>query len=253
MEYRARLLKSTLVATGTLSFDLEIETKGFSFKPGQATTLSFAPEDPLTDNSRIFSMCTAPAELPFVSFATRLTPGSAFKQALTTAQPGRSFILGDPFGDFTLPEEGDMRTLVFLAGGIGITPFRSMIRHLHRSKDSSPKIVLMTVNRTREETPFFFEYAEWMKSGRVFWVPVLTQNGNPSPESRQEKIGETMLRIQEKTGESAQYYLAGPPAMVDNFHQMLLGQFLVSETQILEDMFFGYLPHSDQPRPNDHS
>lgn len=241
MDYSARLVRSSSAATGTLFVEFEVVTPGFSFQPGQASLFSFPPEFPLGDKSRIFSLCSAPSEIPRLSIATRLTPGSAFKEALSKIQPGQPFLVEEATGEFLLPGGETPGTLVFLAGGIGITPFRSMIRELRHRKDSRFRILLMTVNRTGDETPFLSECQEWMRAGRLTWIPVLTREDLPPGVSRQERIEEGLSRVLKEAGENSLLYLAGPPGMVDTFHQTLLGQFLVEEPRIKSDMFFGYL------------
>ncbi len=241
MEYSARLLRTAPIAAGTLRADMEIADPAFTFEAGQSSLFSFPADFPLADRSRIFSFCSAPGELPSVSIATRLTPGSDFKEALSKAPPGQIFLIGEPSGDFVLPRGKGPKNVVLLAGGIGITPFRSMIRSLRNQKESPFRIFLMTVNRTGEETPFLTECQEWERDGSVEWLPVRTKEGIPPGGSRQERIYEGLARILERAGEGSLLYLAGPPAMVDAFHQSLLGQFLVEEVRIKSEMFYGYL------------
>ena len=241
MEFSARLLRTLPVAAGTLLAEFEIPDASFTFEAGQASLFSFPPDSPLADRSRTFSLCSAPEELPSVSIATRLTPGSAFKEALSGARPGQNFLIEEASGDFILPREEGPKNVIFLAGGIGITPFRSMVRSLKIRKSSPFKIFLMTVNRTADETPFLQECQEWEREGRLAWIPVLTKEGLPPGGSRQEQIDEGLERILEMAGEDSFLYLSGPPAMVDAFHQTLLGQFLVEESRIRSEMFYGYL------------
>jgi len=247
--FSARLIRSTFVASRTLQVELEALAATFSFKPGQAIVLTLPENGDGSDRTRIFSLCSAPFELPRIAVATRLTPGSAFKAHLEKLRPGEELLIEDPFGDFVLPEPiGTSPPFVFLAGGIGITPFRSMIReHLHRK--SSVRIFLLTVNRTEEETPFLSECREWAASGSLSWVPVLTQStltpgGNPASLSpgRQERINAAIGQVIESAGPSSLFYVAGPPAMVDSLEQTLLGQFLIPSSQIRTDLFFGYGP-----------
>lgn len=82
-----------------------------------------------------------------------------------------------------------------------------------------------------------------MKERTALWIPVLTQEGLPPAGSRQERIEEGLSRILDMAGVESLLYLSGPPAMVDAFHQILLGQFLVEEPRIKSEMFYGYLAH----------
>jgi ferredoxin-NADP reductase len=246
--FTARLVQSSLIASRTLFVILELSGSGFSFHPGQSITLSFADEPP-SDRTRIFSLCTAPFELPRIGIATRLGSGSEFKKHLEQAGPGMEFHVDLPFGDFLLPESSEApSSFVFLAGGIGITPFRSMIRdHLHST--NSERFFLVTINRNEGETPFLPECRELSLTENVSWHPVYTQEKNGAAQNspgsaetreRHERIVSTLEQILEKTGPMPLFYIAGPPALVDSLEQILLGQFLVPSERIRTDLFFGY-------------
>src|SRR5512147_863669 len=124
--YRVKLLEKHEAAEGTLVFSVE-KPDGFGFRAGQAAELTLVdpPETDDEGNARTFSIVAAPFEKA-LTFATRLRD-TAFKRVLRDMAPGTGLLLDGPFGSFTL-HENRRKPAVFLAGGIGITPFMSIIR-----------------------------------------------------------------------------------------------------------------------------
>jgi ferredoxin-NADP reductase len=251
--FTARLARASMIASRTLFLEFDLPGAGMSFLPGQATTLTFKNTESTEDISRIFSLCSAPYELPRIGIATRLT-GSVFKEHLERSRPGQEFTLIPPFGDFIPPDSlRGPSSCVFMAGGIGITPFRSLIReHLHKKDPGT--FFLMTVNRSEADTPFLPDCRQWALAPGISWYPVVSQendgsgssslpeNGAQDPRNRQERIAAAIEQILEKAGVNPLFFIAGPPGMVDSLKQTLLGQFLVSSEQIRTDLFFGYGP-----------
>ena len=120
--YKVELKRREEVAEGTMAYYFE-KPAGFQFKAGQFAndTPIDPPEAAVEGNLRTFSLASAPLEEDLL-VATRM-PDTAFKRVL---KQERKIKLGGPFGAFTLYSDST-RPAVFLAGGIGITPFRSMI------------------------------------------------------------------------------------------------------------------------------
>src|SRR5262249_2691715 len=113
------------VADGTMAFHFE-KPEGFTFKAGQALELLLPdPAGGANDIGHAFSIVTAPFEDDLV-IATGMRD-SAYKKALKALQPGAQVRLDGPFGSLTIHNKRT-RAAVFIAGGIGITPFMSMIR-----------------------------------------------------------------------------------------------------------------------------
>jgi ferredoxin-NADP reductase len=121
----AKLLSRHEVAEGTMAFRFERPAK-WAFKAGQYLdmTLLDPPETDSEGNVRSFSIASGPHEETLM-VATRMRD-TAFKRVLRTMPLGTAVKIEGPSGEVTLPDSLK-RTSVFLAGGIGITPFRSMI------------------------------------------------------------------------------------------------------------------------------
>jgi ferredoxin-NADP reductase len=135
--------------------------------------------------------------------------------------PGTTVTLGQPLGALTLPEN-TATPLAFLAGGVGITPFRSMCRYATDAA-TSHQITLFYSNRTPEETPFLDELTAMPeRNNRLRVVATMTRAGEGSKWSGLTgRLGAEMIKGHFSAWESAQYYIAGPPVMADAMKQTL--------------------------------
>ena len=237
-----RLIHQDTVAQKTLAATFELPKVLYAFEPGQAAVLSLS-EGGAPGEGRTLSLASAPSELPLVTFATRTASGSSFKEALARARPGEEFFLSPAFGEFLLPSgEESSFPLIFLAGGIGITPFRSMLRECGSTlaKRAPLPPVLLTLNRTAEETPYHEECRQWNESGIARWVAVETRSPKSGGASREELVRRALEEILTQTGTEARLYLAGPPAMVDSLSEVLTASFGFPRERLTVDLFFGY-------------
>src|SRR5262245_47079101 len=237
--YASRLLNRVEVAEGTIAFHFEKPT-GFDFKPGQSADLTL-PNPPETDaegNVRTFSIASAPFEDQLM-FATRMRD-TAFKRSLKQAPPGTVVKMDPAMGSFML-HKNSVKPAVFLAGGIGITPFSSIVRQADH--DRAPhKLYLFYSNRRPEDAPFLDALQMLEKSNPNFHlVCTMTEMSK----SRKEWKGETGLINQEMLSrhltnlQGPIYYTAGPPAMVAGLRKMLVAA-NVDEDDIRTDDFAGY-------------
>src|SRR5713226_5716843 len=124
--FTSKLIGREEVAEGTMAFRFA-RPAGFEFKAGQSMNVGLVdpPETDGKGNRRTFSIVSAPFEGE-LAVATRMRD-TAFKRVLKGASAGKEVELRGPAGQFTLPP-GEAAPAVFLAGGIGITPFVSMLR-----------------------------------------------------------------------------------------------------------------------------
>jgi ferredoxin-NADP reductase len=156
--YPSKLIDRFEVADGTLAFAFE-RPAGFEFTAGQFLTLTL-PDPRYTDekgNRRTFSISSPPQDAGRLLIATRMT-GSALKRSLAEAPLGTHLSIFGPSGCFTLHED-PAAPAVFVAGGIGITPFRSIL-HDASSRQLPHPITLVYSNRTPEGAAFYGELIE---------------------------------------------------------------------------------------------
>jgi ferredoxin-NADP reductase len=152
--HTVKLLRREEVAERTMSFYFD-KPANFQFKPGQYVDCSLIdpPETDSEGNIRTFSIASAPAEKDLM-VATRMRD-TAFKRVMKTMPLGTELKIDGPLGSFTLHSNAS-RPAVFLAGGIGITPFRSMIVNATR-EGLAHRIVLFYSNRCPEDCAFLQE------------------------------------------------------------------------------------------------
>jgi ferredoxin-NADP reductase len=142
-----------------------------------------------------------------------------------------------PKGSFVLPEDTNQR-YVFLAGGIGITVFRSMLRYI-AEEDLPHRITLIYSNRDQESTPFLDELSEFEQARDRFRL-VLTMTEDPSWNGETRRIGPELLSDHLADDlRSYAYLVAGPPTMVNAVVETLHTAG-VPEERVSADRFSGY-------------
>lgn len=199
------------------------------------------PDAPPADKDagrHAFSIVSAPFE-DRLTIATRMRP-SAFKRAFGALAPGDAIGLDGPFGSLTLHNKRS-RAAVFIAGGIGITPFMSILRQAAHDRSDRP-LALLYSNRRPEDAAFLDELEA---HARAFPSFRLLATMTEMPKSARRWDGETRIidaDILERAGAGLPepiYYLAGPPAMVDGVRRSLAAAG-VDDDDIRAEEFHGY-------------
>lgn len=211
--YKIKLLDKKDVAKDTAAFWFE-RPVGYNFVAGQHTawTLINPSETDAEGNGREFSFASSPSEKNLM-IASRMRD-TAFKRVLHNLPIGTKIEIGEPEGSFVLHSDSS-RPAIFLAGGIGITPFRSIILDA-----KSRNIVLFSINRTPQESPFLNE----LGAINIF----TSQTGHL-----------TFDQIKPYLTGNPVYYIAGPPAMVRAFREMLIAN-NIDDLSIKSEDFEGY-------------
>ena len=236
---RAILKGRDTLCNGTTGLYFE-KPDGFEFKPGQFA--NFTLDSPIaTDadgNTRTLSIASAPHEKDLM-VAMRMR-GTGFKRAVCALPIGAPFLLEGPYGNLILHRD-IKRPAVFLAGGIGITPFRSMIRHAAEVASAHRIFLFYSISRI-EEAAFLTELREIQElNPRFRFIPTITQSDGLSRHGRGElgHITEPMLTKWLPDFQVPIFYIAGPPGMVTGMRQMLC-EADVSDDDIRAEEFAGY-------------
>jgi ferredoxin-NADP reductase len=235
---KARIKEKRDVAKGTLMVVFDLLGEEVDFQPGQYfwVTLLDPPYDDEKGPKRHISVVTSPTERGVLGLATRLRD-SAFKRSLAELPEGAEVEVEHPKGSFVLPEETD-RPYVFIAGGIGITVFHSMLRYI-ADKGLPHRVTLVYSNRDRQSTAFYDELREFEADNPNLEV-VFTMTEDSGWEGETRRIDAEMLR--DHLGEeldSYTYLVAGPPAMVNGVAEALEGAG-IPEDQVRPARFSGY-------------
>lgn len=238
MKYTTTLKDKREVAEGTMEFTLQ-KPEGFVFKAGQYmdVTLIKPSETDEEGNTRTFSITAAPHE-DHISFATRMRD-TAFKRVIKAMNSGTELTVDGPMGSFTL-HQNVARPAVFLVGGIGITPFMSILKDATERK-LEHKLYLFYSNRRPEDTAFFTELKELaQKNQNIVFIPTMTDMEKSAEKWEGETgyINKDMIEKYVKEA-SAIYYTAGPEAMVGAMRK-ILAEMQVSDDDIKTEEFAGY-------------
>ncbi len=211
------------------SVHLDLAGAVFPFKPGQYCLFAVKP-----GMAHSLSISNAPGQ-PYLEFACRKSD-SAFKAAFWSLAEGDEVDIAGPLGGFSY--DGGAGHAVFLSGGIGITPIKSMLEAAV-NRGESDKLTLLFGNRTLSEIPFRHELEELAGKGVavvsvVAEVPVGVDWGGKIG-----RIDETMVREAVPDLARAMFFICGPPAMVEGLTQ-LLKSMGVPEGQVRIEHFEGY-------------
>jgi ferredoxin-NADP reductase len=238
IDYQSTLLGRTEVAEGTMAFQFE-RPNNFVFKAGQYIDLTLPSQPGLPNGlTHTLSIASSPSDEELV-VTTRMRD-TVFKQAMSILPIGSRATIEGPMGSFSL-HKNTARPAIFLAGGIGIAPFLSMLLYATEKKLRHP-IVLFYANRYLEDAAFIDELWKLERANPRFrFVPILTrtdknyrgwkgETGHLSAEMLLTCVG--ILR-------GPIYYIAGPPTMVAGAWRTL-SEVGVDEDDIRTEEFAGY-------------
>jgi ferredoxin-NADP reductase len=238
---RIRLKARRIETNDVMSFIFDLSGQPLIYKPGQflhyeLDALAFPDE---RGNQRHFTISSSPTEKEIVMFTTRIR-GSGFKETLRQAPIGFELTCEDsPDGEFVLREgEAKMRH-VFIAGGIGITPYRSILRYQADMREPL-NALLLNFNRSSADIVFRGELEDIARQMPTFsFVNILTE-----PEEGwtglSGKLDEKILRdLAPDPQGAALFWVSGPPGMVGACRE-LLGQIGVDSKKIRTERFMGY-------------
>jgi ferredoxin-NADP reductase len=233
--FEAPLVERREVAADTMAFRFDVRGRAPPFKAGQASEVT------LPDSAtHAFAIASSPANPRTLMIAARMRD-TPFKEALRTLPFGAAVRITQPAGDFVLPPDPHT-PLLFLAGGIGITPFRSMLKWMLDSGDRR-RVVLLYSNPTPQAAAFLDELREWQRWLDLDLVPTITkpETGGGEWEFEEGRIDRDMIRRHVRPRMLAQgvCYISGPPGMVND-----LGAAVASlgwpAPRVRLDRFWGY-------------
>lgn len=180
------------------------------------------------------SLSDCPEETGFIEFTKRMT-GSPFCQRLEALNKGETVIVKGPVGKFYPDDAGT--TLVMIAGGIGITPIRSILKSLEKKRGEHGKRILLYGNLNREDIAFRDEL-ENLKIPDYRLVHVLSDTSGME-NAHQGFITAEIVAKEVPESANAFYMISGPPVMVEAMKKALT-KIRIPAERIRTDMFFGY-------------
>ncbi|MCM3661511.1 FAD-dependent oxidoreductase [Georgenia satyanarayanai] len=236
---RTRLLERNEIADDTMVFSFE-KPPGFEYTAGQFAdyTLLDPAEIDAEGATRGFSLTSAPYE-PHLMAATRLRD-TAFKRVLKTMPLGTELALDAPYGSFTLHHNVG-RPAVFLTGGIGITPVRSIALQAAHDR-TGHKIIVLYSNKRPEEAAFLAELRRLGETEENFTlVPTMTrpETSEHSWDGETGHVDKAMLSRYIDDVAAPIYYLSGPATMVTAM-RTVLNDVGVDADDLRTEEFTGY-------------
>lgn len=233
----ATLTERREIAQGTEQATFTLLSEEIKFLPGQYIFLTLPdllhPDE--RGGRRQFSIITPPSSKHTISIATRISQ-SGFKKTLMELPLQSRVMLGPVAGRFTLPENTNT-PLVFIAGGIGITPFMSMLRYVKEQR-LPYTITLIYSNHDRASTPFLSELEGCTKEIPNFrFVASMTQDSAWQGERR--RIDPVMIKEHVPDLLKPLYYVVGPPVMTDAIAKVL-SELQIPLANIKRENFAGY-------------
>jgi len=205
--------------------------KKANFLPGQYMEWTLAGKEKIDirGNRRYFTLASSPLEDNLRIGVRFSDPGSSFKRQLLSMKTGDKILAGSLSGEFTLPKDKNKK-LVFIAGGIGITPFRSMVKYLLDTNEKRDIVLFYSV-KTQADAVYkdIFKKAENLGVKSLIWET-----------DKQGVITEKWISQEIPDYRKRQFYLSGPHSMVDSFKETL-EKMGVSNNKIKIDFFPGYV------------
>ncbi|HSW88694.1 MAG TPA: RnfABCDGE type electron transport complex subunit D [Candidatus Saccharimonadales bacterium] len=233
-----QLKEKIKVSEGVLDF-IFTPHKKMTFVPGQYMewTLPHKRVDS-RGNRRYFTIASSPTEDHIRLGAKFYNPGSSYKKELARLDDKTPMVAAQLAGDFTLPNNKGQK-LVFVAGGIGVTPFRSMIKYLI-DKNEKRDVILFYANKTADEIAYREVFDEAQKKLGIKTVYTVTDK-NALPSNWQGRVGRIDAQmIQDEVPDYLErvFYLSGPQALVSGLEK-ILSTIGVKKKQIKKDYFPG--------------
>jgi ferredoxin-NADP reductase len=226
------------IAANTYEF-VFASTRKISFKAGQYLEWTLAhPKSDTRGIRRYFTIASSPTEDDLRIGVKFYENSSSYKKALLALRPGEQVVASQLAGNFTLPAN-KKKKLVFIAGGIGVTPFRSMIQYLIDKKEKRD-ITLIYSNRSLEDTAYIDLIGRAEQEIGLYTVPVFNVAPPQSaPGEFPSLLTAEVLMKEVPDYQEREFYLSGPNSMVHAFSDML-ADIGIPKQHIKKDFFPGF-------------
>lgn len=238
-DFTLPFLRKEQVAADAFAFYFDRTKENLDFIAGQYIRIMLPIEHPdERGTSRFFSLTTSPLQKEYIRIVTRIGK-SSFKQEFANLIPGTMVRFFGPVGRFTLDEENP-QVLVFLAGGIGITPFLSIAAYVIEEKLPF-HITLLASFSTTKDLIYYKELIDLTKGSSIKVIYTVTQpeESKTKWEGETGRVSKEMIEKYVPDTKNAVYYIAGPPAMVDAMVTMVEEMGIMKDA-IRKESFTGY-------------
>jgi len=220
--FRIILKDKKEICENTLAFYFDTTNSGFTFEAGQYA--HFTINDPKfhdeKGDTRPFSIANSPHIKNEIVISARIN-SSVFINNLSHLSPGAEIHVSNPEGNFRFDNDLSL-TSVFITGGIGITPVRSLIEN-EIYKSGNRKIFLFYSNKTESQTAFFDDFKNWSESFTNFkFIPLIEDLNNENWKYEFGNVTEIIMLKHLDNFFNKVYYMTGPQTMVKSVKNILL-------------------------------
>jgi ferredoxin-NADP reductase len=204
------------------------------YTAGQYTELTLPhPHPDQRGRRRWFTLSSSPTnDLLSITTKQAADKGSSFKRALFKLEPGTELHLAEPMGDFVLPKL-IQTPLIFVAGGIGVTPFHSMLSWLAATGETRPIKLLYAV---RNEDEIIFQ--ETLRKAGVE-PTIIVSEPSPAWGGERGRLSAELILGLEQPSDDTLVYVSGPEPLVESLEKDLMRAGL-AKPQIVTDAFPNY-------------
>jgi len=237
-QYVLPLIDSSRESPTVMTFRFSTEKTEFRYLSNQFVRLALPEVADPWGPMRSFSLSSSPSESGHISITCRISD-TPFKQALAAMKAGETAVVYGPLGAFLFDLE---RPAVFLAGGIGITPLRGMIRFAHDNAFPH-KMVLLYTSRTPAEFVFRSELDALAKSHdrlRVHYSVSRPQDATSPWDGRTGRLSRSWIEETTHHLRNPRYYVCGLPEMVSDMVSLLEGPMGIPEEYVDYEVFRGF-------------
>lgn len=237
METPVTLIKKDFISEGIVALSFERKNYHYDFFPGQYVTIH-VPVDPADGNgkTRDFTIASSPLQKDSIIIVTKEGKTEA-KKALTSLEIGQSVSMTRPHGGFYLREENKSHR-IFLSGGIGITPFYSMITY-NVDKQLHIPMTLMASFSVVEHIIFFDELLAITKQHPEIHVIYTLSREKNSSTFEKGRISQELIQKYGGDIHNSFFMIAGAPEMVDDTIDIVEKMGIKNEN-IQSEQFPGY-------------
>ena len=217
-----------------------------NYKAGQYSVVDLGTKEDPEGPVRSFTIASSPTEKDFILISTRMRD-TLFKKKLASLDLGTLVKITAPMGKFVLPDDHSSKSVVFLSGGIGVTPFRSMVKYA-TDKQLPLKITVFDSNRDQGNILYKKEFDEGVSENKnlkiIYTIADERQESSSIPNEGGERgfINKAMLVKYLTTDEldNSIYYICGPPGMLKAMQKLLQDDLHIPKERIKIEEFTGY-------------
>ncbi len=189
-------------------------------------------------DSRVFTISSSPTDKDFITITTRIIQ-SSFKLCMADIKKGEKVHFDGPWDDLNFDEK-EKSPYVFLAGGIGVTPYHSIVKYSLEKKLKNKMTLFVSWKKSSDMVfhDFFMDAEKRLTNFK--YIPTLTDEILPNWKFETGRIDPAMIKKYKKDFVNNKYFIAGPPAMVSSLKKLIQSMEIPKENIVSED-FEGYM------------